>query len=396
MTFAQKLFTELSALVATENDAFYKRDYSRDGRHYRVFAYRLASYTDFLQPSAVECRGTMFEITDPAYADPIHGVAMKRLVSLPMEKFWNLNENPMTMNLDLSSIQSVEVKADGSLISTFRHINSINGNNESPLGIKSKTSIESDQVQAVEKFLALPENQAFAAELYNLVHRDYTVNMEWCAPENRIVLGYQEPSLKVLNIRDHLTGFYVSKNSEDLLEFTETKARWIEEIKFQNPEQFIKSISSMQDIEGFVAILASGQRVKIKTDWYVALHHTKDSVNSDRRLFEVVLSGGADDLRAMFFNDQYVLNRITWMQEFTEEKYNKLSAQVENYYDANKHLAKRDFAILGQKVLDKHAFKIAMERYIGRPISVKEYMAAKWKEFGVKDDPEPTGAVATE
>jgi T4 RnlA family RNA ligase len=384
--FAHKLFNELSALVASENDAFYKRDYERDGRHYRVFAYRLASYTEFLLPSAIECRGTMFEITDPAY-EP---VGMKRLVSLPMEKFWNLHENPATMNLDLSTIISVETKADGSLISTYLHINSINGNNDAPLGVKSKTSIDSDQVHAVYAFLKLPENAKFAQELHRLAERNYTVNMEWCAPENRIVLAYQESSLTVLNIRDNLTGLYIPKQSEELLEFNEVKNRWIESIPFENPVQFIKSINQMTDVEGFVALLSSGQRVKIKTDWYAALHKTKDSVNSDRRLYEVVLAEGADDLRAMFFNDPWVLNRITWMQEYVAEKYNALSKQVETFYDANKGLARKDFAILGQKLLDRHAFKLCMERYVGREVSVKDYMAAKWKEFGIKDDPEPS------
>ena len=60
----------------------------------------------------------------------------------------------------------------------------------------------------------------------------------------------------------------------------------------------------MQNIEGYVIRLASGQRVKIKTAWYLALHHTKDSINSPRRLFEAVLEEATDDMRSLFYDDK--------------------------------------------------------------------------------------------
>ena len=87
-TWQQKLYDDLMALVE-ESEAFYYKDFLAEGVIYRIFNYRLASYTEFLRPGALECRGHMFEVTD----DSREARAI-RLASLPVEKFFNLNENP--------------------------------------------------------------------------------------------------------------------------------------------------------------------------------------------------------------------------------------------------------------------------------------------------------------
>ena len=92
-TYQTKLFNELMTLVEG-NEGFFFNDWELEEFHFRNFAYRLASYTDFLEPSALECRGHMFEIDKDG--NPI------RLASLPPAKFFNHLENPFTMDLDLS------------------------------------------------------------------------------------------------------------------------------------------------------------------------------------------------------------------------------------------------------------------------------------------------------
>ena len=166
-----KLYNDLIELADTD-EAFFYKDFYVDETLYRVFNYRLASYTDFLKPSALECRGIMFEVKD--------GLVV-RLASLPMEKFFNLYENPMTMDLDLSEVDDVELKVDGSLISTYLHT-------DHSLRLKTKGSLESDQALDAMAFLEHPDNEEFRMQLQVLAALGYTVNMEWCAPHNRIVL----------------------------------------------------------------------------------------------------------------------------------------------------------------------------------------------------------------
>jgi len=366
------LYDDLMNLVET-SEAFYFKDFPLDDKIYRIFNYRLASYTEFLHPGGLECRGHMFEVS----ADG----KKYRLASLSPEKFFNLNENPLTMGLDLTQIDYIMLKADGSLISTYIH----NGE----LRLKSKGSLSSDQALAAMKLINRPENSAFKDVLYKVTASFFTVNLEWCAPDNRIVIGYEQPHLVVLNVRNHISGAYVDVFNDayfSLPAFDELRANWIDYVEPEDPVQFVADIPDMVDVEGYVVRLKDGQHIKIKTGWYMALHHTKDSINSPRRLYEAVLESATDDMRSLFFDDVVALNMISDMEQKVEKLYNHLVDSVERFYERNKDSERKDYAILGQKELDKKAFGLAMSRYLGHEVDYKDFMKRKWKDFGIKDE----------
>lgn len=371
--YQTKLYNNLMELVQT-NEAFYFADFE-DGVRYRIFNYRLASYSDFLKPGALECRGVMFEIHGEGY-----GATPVRLASLPMEKFFNLNENPFTMNLDLSTVVELELKADGSLMSTYLHPSKTG---EIELRLKSKGSIASEQCLHAMKLLARDENRDFFNELRDIAMFGATVNMEWCAPQHRIVLGYEKPQLSVLNVRLNATGQYLSH--DDLWAYPKVAEHLIERLTTGDPERFIKLIPDMQGIEGYVLRLASGQRVKIKTAWYLALHHTKDSINSPRRLFEAVLEEATDDMKSMFHDDPLAIKMIAEMETFVEKHFNHMVDTVERFYERNKGLDRKDYAILGQQELDRMHFGLAMNKYTGKEVDYKGFLKKKWKDLGLKD-----------
>ena len=365
------LYNDLMKL--TDDEAFYYADRQLDDKWYRIFNYRLASYTEFQKPGAMECRGHMFEITEEGpYAIVV------RLAALPMEKFFNLNENPFTMDLDLTEIESVMLKADGSLISTFIH--------ENQLRLKTKGSLESDQAIAAMRWLELSRNEIFK-QILTLVTERYngTVNMEWCAPDNRIVIGYENAHLKILNIRDCETGKYADGDWVELFGNI-LNEHWIEYEYPENKVEFIESVPAMQKIEGYVIRLTSGQHVKIKTTWYLALHHTKDSINTPRRLYETVLAEGTDDMRSLFHDDPLAIKLIEDMEKFVEEKYNHLVDVVERYYKTNKDMERKEYAILGQKELKGKEFGLAMMKYTGKNVDYKAFMTKNWKYYGLKDE----------
>lgn len=376
--YQQSLYNELMALTKN-NEAFYFADQILEGKTYRIFNYRLASYTDFLVPSAMECRGHMFEI-DPTVGDE-NGYDMAiRLAALPMSKFFNLNENPSTMNLDLSKIKEIQVKADGSLMSTYIH--PTNNKYGEELRLKSKGSLSSDQALAAMKWLKTqPE---FEDLLWLVTGAGYTVNLEWCSPEHRIVLGYMEPHLKVLNARSIKTGEYKS-HSYLVKMFGEDHV--IKNIETPDPTAFIATVPEMQDdIEGFVVTLDSGLRFKIKTAKYLSLHHAKDSINNPRRLFEAILDEGIDDLRSLFYTDPVAIKMIDEMQKKVDHLYNHMVKLVETFYEDNKHLDRKDYAIKGQAELERMFFGLAMNKYVGKDPEYKVWMKKHYKDFGIKDD----------
>lgn len=373
--YQQQLWDDLMSLVQA-NEAFYFADQYVGEQKYRIFNYRLASYSNWLIPGALECRGVMFRIEGDDYdAVPI------RLASLPMEKFFNLYENPFTENLDLTQVYMIEDKADGSLISTYLDDND-------NLLLKTKGSLASDQAMSAMAWLEMM--QPLKAELLEFANADRTVNMEWVAPNNRIVLGYEVAELRVLNIRHNLTGEYLDKKTIENLSvgaYPNILAQWTSQTEVDDPVSFVASIPDMVGIEGYVVRLApSGQRVKIKTTWYLALHRTKDNINSPRRLFEAVLEETTDDMRTLFHDDPLAIQTIQEMEDFVAEKYNHMVDTVERFYERNKHLSRKDYAILGQKEFaGTFYFGLAMSRYIGKDPDYKNFLKGKWKQLGLQD-----------
>lgn len=373
--YQNKLYSDLITLVGV-NEAFYYVDQELDGVTFRIFLYRLASYTDFLWPSALESRGIMFQMID------VHGeLKPARLVCMPMEKFFNYRENPMTMNVNWFDTEGIELKADGSLISTYYH---------KGLKLKSKGSLFSDQ--AMDAMAWLDTQPKFKEALESLALHSITVNLEWCSPNNRIVIGYMEPELRVLNMRALVDGRYIEKDAtciNPLIDMEEIRSRWVDDLRLHysvSVSEFVEQIPDMEDIEGFVIRLKNGQRVKLKTQWYLTRHRTKDSVNCPRRLFEAVLEEATDDLRTLFFDDPLALKKIADMEAFAEQKYNHMVDTVERFYERNKDLERKDYALLGQKELPKMFFGLAMNKWLGKPVNYKEFLKGKWKQLGLKDE----------
>jgi T4 RnlA family RNA ligase len=266
------------------------------------------------------------------------------------------------------------VKKDGSLISTFLHNNR--------LGIKSKTSLFSDQV--VQTYALLSKNKSFNDELLDMAHADLTVNMELCGPENRIVIGYPETHLTVLNVRDNKTGRFVNK--DELVDYPNVLNHWVDVIDVESTTTFVESVASMHGVEGFVIEYQQGKFVKLKCDEYCSLHKSKDSVNNPRRLFEVILDEGVDDLRAMFYTDQVAMMMIDRMQVKVDHMFNAMVKEVQTFYEMNKHLDRKDYAVKGQAEITPMYFSRAMNLYIGKDPEFKNFMKSKWKELGFKDE----------
>lgn len=372
----QELYNELMVLTK-DSDVFYFQDFNLDGSVYRIFNYRLASYTEFLKPSAIECRGIMFEV------DALG--AMVRLASRPMPKFFNLNENPLTMGLDLSKVDTVELKADGSLMSSYIHNNGL----RSVVRLKSKGSLNSEQAGDGTNFM-LHDNQnttyGIGLRIRDMEDLGYTVNLEWCAPHNRIVIGYAKPHLKVLNARNRDTGEYASR---EMLETYFTADQLIDRVdtKGLDTATFVQSIPAMQDdIEGYVCRIGD-LWFKVKTEKYMSLHHAKDSVNNPRRLFEAIVDEGIDDLRSMFSTDVLAIQLIDEMQEKVNKLYNSMVKEVETFYATYKNEDRKTYAITGRdsSKLNQMYFGLVMNMYTGKEVDYKGFMKSKYKELGFRD-----------
>jgi len=370
--FQKTLYTNLMTLCSNpEQEAFYYVDQSMGANLYRIFLYRMASYTEFQQPGALECRGHTFRID-------AEGNALE-LASMPMNKFFNHGENPFVMGLDLGTIVEVMDKLDGSLISSVRVSNT-------EFFLKSKGSFYSGQAQAATKLLETEEYKELQFFIEASMLFNYTVNLEYMAPDNRIVIGYMQPTLKVLNVRDNLTGDYIARGKYILSEKFRVPVQPIPE---DGEAWLANTYASQEDIEGYVARLSCGTWFKVKTEKYCSLHHTKDSVNNPRRLFETCVNGGADDLRAMFSTDELATFMINEMDEVVRRLYNRLHVNVHAFYNTHKDSDRKTYALAGQAdevVQADGTFGLVMNLYLDKPANVEEFMIKNYKKFGIKDE----------
>lgn len=340
MNFEQKTYQDLMNLVE-RNEAFFFKDFTFDGKVYRIFNYRLASWTLFLEPSALNCRGIMFDVTDSNNVT---------LVSLPPEKFFNYEEGGVDHTV--GKVGDKMEKMDGSLISTYIH----NG----MLYLKSKGSLFSQQANDAMAFLSLDKNKAFKEEMEALAKQGYTISLEYTSPENRIVVAYQEEGLTVLSMREHSSGktYYASQlvsflKAHNYDAIVENMVSFVSLLNEEvNQLDFVNSARKEEAGEGYVVEIVLenySYLVKIKNTKYLALHQTKDSVNSPRRLFEAIINEASDDLRSMFSGDDYVINKIEEMEGKIQPIFNHIVKTVEDFVEEHKDLPRKDFAILAKK-----------------------------------------------
>lgn len=344
--------------LCKEDEAFYFADFNAADRMYRIFNYRLANWSSFEKPSAKDCRGIMYDVTNKEF--PI-------LVSLPMEKFFNFQEG----NVDHTSgyMFTKMVKMDGSLISTYLH--------KGKLMLKSKGSISSSQ--AIAAMAYLDKHPEHKQKILEIVQDDFTVNLEYTDVTNRIVVPYQEERLTILSVRSHAS--FRNYYGRDMKFVTSPVLKdWIvdytcETIIGSDMDKVVSEIRKEQEGEGYVIEIVNpdgNYLIKVKNDRYLALHQAKDGVYNPKRLFVAVLEESTDDLRSMFTDDAYVLSLIEGMENTVQPVYNHLVKTVEDFYSDNKHLERKEYAIKAQSEHPK-IMGLLMSAYLGRNVDYKDF-----------------------
>lgn len=348
----EKLFHELLKLCLN-NDCNSSRFYYVDtctslNTTVRIFSY--SSTPTFCSESALECRGIMFEID--GNKQPV------RIMTRPMEKIFNYKEKPITTNLDLSEIEYVTIKADGSLISTYI--------DKGEVFLKSKSSLKSDQAVNAMAFLNKEDNVKLLKRVRDIAKDGFTLNFEYVSLENRIVLAYKQTSLILLNIRNNETGDYLKY--DDISCDKILRPYLVEHITVRNYDNaWIDSVRSEREIEGYVVQMKNNFKFKLKTEWYLGLHHGKNSVRQSEHLFKSIISDKSDDLKSFFEVDTYDYNRIL-KHELIHKEYLENGLQIlKLIYEEYQNETRKEFAIKTKNYLKtikkEYFFGLAMSCY---------------------------------
>lgn len=357
----KQMFDRLSAL-AKNYSAFLRVEQQYNGKDYTIFVYRLASHSDFMVDEvAFESRGITFRHID----------GYPYIVSRPFEKFFNLGETDRTQHHALSfndNTESIMDKHDGSMITTVEQ----RGIRDDIPVVKTKGSFHTIQARMARAFLMQPEHGAFAKELAQITEGGLTVIMEYVAPENRIVLKYDEEDLIVLAVRDNISGEYVPLSNLRKHGYEEVYQRSVQEyaqsLGFHSVDAFVREIPQMRGIEGFVFRMKDGLQVKVKTKEYSTLHYNKDNVYNPNALFVAVMEEQTDDLRALFASadDKESVDRINRFEDMVLGNLRAIIDKVEGFVAEHGHLDRKEFANKAKEEFDSPTMFLVMHEYEGR------------------------------
>ncbi len=223
-----------------------------------------------------ECRGLIFD------------TATGNLISRPYHKFFNVGEREET-NLDKINLTQPHVvleKLDGSMIRPI----------PTPEGFRLGTKAGiTDVAMNAEYFVAdKPEYAKFIKSSFSC---GLTPIFEWCSRKNRIVVDYPDDQLILTAVREMRSGNYIPYS-----QMVETGKNYdIPVVKAiagdeTDIEKVVDHIRKWDDGEGVVIRFNDGHMVKIKADEYILRHRSKEQINSEKNIIQVILNDSVDDM----------------------------------------------------------------------------------------------------
>jgi len=269
------------------NNNFWETSYMI--RDYKVssFNYFICGWSDFESPLPDKVNVNAFDMRGTTFVFNKDGSLHERFLMLP--KFFNLNQVESTQygNVKDKKIKSITTKEDGSLIAVMRLP-------DNTLFAKTIGSFDNEQIEAAMKFLK--DNHIY--ELFCRVQLDagYTPLFEYVSWDNRIVLKYSKPELRLIGARNNKTGEFHTAADFDGIDANIVVA---ENFKNLSLDDLIEKAKTEENKEGWVVMFEDGQLIKIKTEWYFRLHGLRTmNINREDFVIQNYLNETLDDIMA--------------------------------------------------------------------------------------------------
>lgn len=288
-----------------------------------------------------ECRGLVFDLDG-------------NVINRRYHKFFNVNERDETRleNVDLGKPHRILEKLDGSMVSPCYVKGSIRW--------MTKMGITDTSMEAEVHVAKNPQYVGFADAC---LADGWTPVFEWCSNKNRIVLSYPEDQLVLTALRHNETGFYAR------VEMLEAYGRLhnIPVVKSYSYDSanIIDIVRAMEDAEGVVIRFFDGHMLKVKADWYVLRHKSKDAITREKNVLDYVVNEKVDDvLPFLQVEDQA---RLLKFQDKFWEGFNESLAAYEDHYQnvVQAGVDRKQYALEWKSVIEK-TFPFAPQYVFGR------------------------------
>ena len=217
------------------------------------------------------------------------------VIARRLHKFFNVNERDETQQhlIDLRQPHVILEKLDGSMITPIPI--------EDHFRWGTKMGI-TDVSMGAEEYVAKHKNYTdFARATFAM---GFTPIFEWCSRKQRIVVDYPEDRLVLIAIRNTVTGAYASYD----VMVANAKAYNLDVVKAyagtaESMEHLISETKAVEGAEGWIIRFNDGHMVKIKGEWYLRIHKTKDNLSQEKNVIELLISEKVDDAKAFMLAD---------------------------------------------------------------------------------------------
>ncbi len=320
----------------------------------------------FDSPESLECRGIVFDREGKVCSRPLH-------------KFFNVGEKDW-LSVDAlnrrDDVVAVYEKLDGSMLATAW----VDG----ALQWRSKKSFTSDVVKLTEAFVADPAQQQLVGFATEVARAGWTAVFELLHPQARIVVAHPQPALRLLHVRDNVTGQYVLLDPKhpvhELVRHFEVPQ--VPRFEGLSLEQVLASLESMDEQEGYVLQFADGEMAKLKCPWYLRLHRSITFLR-ERDIALAALNEELDDLKGVLAEAGVDLAPVCEVEQRLKTRLLGLLDELESTAAEGAGLDRKSFAL---KFQGHPLFGLLMQQFQGKEVDLKSWYAKMHlkNEFGLR------------
>jgi T4 RnlA family RNA ligase len=314
------------------------------------------------------------------------------VVARPFDRFFNVGE-ACAAPVDWKTSR-VQEKVDGSLCIVYYY------DNQWHVATKgtpdASGNVNGFSFTFAELFWSIAKKQGVDKYLEIQGEKQFTYMFELTTIFNKVVVRYPEPKLTLIGVRHTECG--TELKTDALASLVAMRGySWrgvlnpVKEYGFSSQEdmvKFAKNINGTQG-EGFVVVDDNFNRIKVKSDNYIALSHMKDGFGP-RRAMEIVRKAEGDEVQV--YIDAFP--EFKSLFDETRSKYSELLNHLKDSYECIKHIEnQKEFAILAvQTKLSGALFNVrkgttTFEKYLAE-MNIKHLMEVCGMKYDVEANDE--------
>lgn len=257
------------------------------------------------------------------------------LLARRLHKFFNVNEREETLvrNVDFSKPHVILEKLDGSMITPIWMGDHFRWGTK--MGV-------TEVALGAEEFVAThPQYTQFATFCKN---HGYTPIFEWCSRKQRIVVDYEVDRLVLVAVRKNESGYYL--NYRWLQEYGGSmfELDLVKTYETDSIDRLIEETRGMEGVEGWIVRFDDGHMLKVKGEWYVRIHKTKDALNQEKNIIDMIVNEKIDDVKAFMLDADRVrvekFERAFW--EGVDMTVATLEVTIKSIVN---HMSRKEFAL---------------------------------------------------